>query len=240
MGPVEAGIPRTTPASPAPASRRWQALQQASKASPSSTVLGRSTVSPDRGAASFLRDLRAGRGEVFLLGRELLFALHELAVPTDLGIERRLLVFEELHNLLLPHGDLGLPRGNVLHMGDRLGVTSSDVLVPPHERFEAFCEFLFARHQRVLLREHLLSRGIELLLPLGNRPLALLELFLAGPQPFLPADERVPLFRKRGPFLFEDPAIFLDFGGLILKGGLAPPSFRILGLQAFFHFLQCI
>src|SRR2546425_659296 len=52
MGPVEAGIPRTTPASPAPASRRWQALQQASKASPSSTVLGRSTVSPDRGAAS--------------------------------------------------------------------------------------------------------------------------------------------------------------------------------------------
>src|SRR5437879_12829405 len=125
-------------------------------------------------------------------------------------------------------------------MTARLVATSCDVLSPPHERFEAFFEFLLARHQRVVLREDLSSRGIELLLPVGDPPFALLELFLAGPQPFLPADERVPLFRERGPFLFEDPAIFLDFGGLILKGGLALPSVRILGLQAFFHFLQCI
>src|SRR5439155_445802 len=134
-----------------------------------------------------------------------------------------------LHNLLLPRGNLSLPRSDVLHMGDRLRVPSGDVLFPPHEGFEALGEFLLARHQRVLLREHLLSRRIEFLLPLGDPPLALLELFLAGPQPFLPADERVPLFRERGPFLFEDSAVFLDFGGLILKGRLALPSVRILG-----------
>src|SRR5881397_1438014 len=188
----------------------------------------------------FLGDLCACRGEVFLFGGEPLFAVHELAVPTDLRIERRLLVFEELHDLLLPRGNFGLPRGDVLHMADRLRVTARDVLFPPDEGFEALGKFLLARHERVLLGEHLLSRDIEFLLPVGDHPFALLELFLAGPQAFLAPDERVPLFRERGPFLFEDPAVFLDFGGLILKGRLAAPSVRVLGLQALFHFLQCI
>src|SRR5437667_1191825 len=125
-------------------------------------------------------------------------------------------------------------------MGVRPRVPPSEIFFPPQEAVEALREFLLARDERVLLREDLLSGGIELLLPVGDRLLALLEFFLAGPQAFLSADEGVPFLRQRGPLLFEDPAVFLDLGPLILEGCLALLSVRILGLQAFFHSLQCV
>src|SRR5207245_5288123 len=66
------------------------------------------------------RDFRAGCREVLFLGRELPLALHELPVPTDLRIERRLLVLEELDNLLLPRADLRLTPCPGVRARDRL------------------------------------------------------------------------------------------------------------------------
>src|SRR5207247_10704885 len=146
----------------------------------------------------FFRDFRAGGGEVVFLDGEFLLPFHELAGPTNLRIEARLLVFEELHDLLLPRGDLGLPRRDVLYMGDPLGFPPSETFFPPYEGLEALREFLLAGDERVLLREDLLSGGIELLLPVGDRLLALLEFSLACPHRFLSRHARPPLPPPKG------------------------------------------
>src|SRR5881397_1468129 len=186
------------------------------------------------------RDFRAGCGEVLLLGGELPLALHELPVPTNLRIERRLLVFEELDNLFLPRGNLGLARCDVLRVRDRLRVAPREFLFPPHEGVEALRELLLAGDERVLFGEHLLSRRVEFLLPVRDAPFTLLELLLAGAHSFLPTDERIPLVLEGRPLLIEDPPVFLDLGPLFLERGLALSELRVPGLQVFFQLFQCV
>src|SRR5712691_6561359 len=186
------------------------------------------------------RDFRAGCREVLFLGRELPLALHEFPVPTDLRLERRLLVFEELDDLLLPRGDLGLARRDVFRVRDRLRVAPRDLLFPSHERRESLREFLLASDERVLFGEHLLSRGAEFLFPVGDGPFTLLEFLLAGAHPFLAADERIPLIREGRSLLIEDPPVFLDLGPLFLERGLALSELRVPGLQVFFELFQCV
>src|SRR2546428_140450 len=162
------------------------------------------------------------------------------ALPTDLRTERRLLIFEELDDLLLPRGDLGLARRDVFRVRDRFRVAPTNLLVPPHEGVEAFREFLLPGDERVLFGEHLLSRDLEFLLPVRDRPFTLLQFLLAGAHSFLPADERIPLVREGGPLLVEDSPVFLDLGPVFLERGLALSELRVPGLQAFFELFQCV
>src|SRR3989441_1154641 len=186
------------------------------------------------------RYFRAVCREVLFLGRELPFAVHELPVPTDLRIERRLLIFEELDDLLLPRGDLGLTRCDVFRVRDRFRVAPANLLFPPHEGIEALREFLLAGDERVLFGEHLLSRRVELLFPVDDGPFTLLELLLAGAHSFLPAVERIPLLREGRPLLIEAPPVFPDLGPLFLERGLALSELRVPGLQVFFEPFQCV
>src|SRR5207247_5728078 len=165
----------------------------------------------------FLRDLPSRGGDVLLFRRESLLAVHELPVPSDLRLEGGLLLFEELHDLLLPRNDLGLPRRDVLRVDGPARVAPAGLLLALHERLQAFRKFLLARDELVLLREDALPRRLELLFALIDRPLFLLELLLSRAEAFLPSDDRVPLFRNGGTLLSEGATVLLDLGGLFLE-----------------------
>src|SRR6266540_1504886 len=188
----------------------------------------------------FLRDLPSGGCDVVLFRRESLLAVHEFAVPSDLRLEGRLLLFKELHDLLLPRRDLGLPSRYIPRVNVRVRVATGGVLLALHERLEAFREFLLARDELVLLREDALPRRLELLFALINRPFLLLELLLSCAQAFLASDDRVPLLRDGGALLFEGATVPLDLGRLLLERGVPLSELLVLGLQAFCEFLQCV
>src|SRR3990170_3994452 len=176
-------------------------------------LVGQDLLLPLKESARFFRDLRPRRGEVLLLRSQLPLAVHKLAVPGDLGLEGRLLLFEERDDLFLPRRDLVLAGGDLLHVDRGVCVPASEFLLAPYEAVEALREFLFSSEDLVLLLQDPLLGGFELGLLLLDDPFVLLELLLPGAKALLPADEGVPLIHEGGPFLLESAAVLFQFGG---------------------------
>src|SRR5437867_3445669 len=177
-------------------------------------------------------------GLLFL--RESLLAGNQVLSPLDLIVERRLLVVEKFDDVLLPGGDLAPPGRELLARGREFGVATVEVLLALHERLHAAGDLLLSLQELLFLREGPLLGSLELLLPLCDRPVLLLEVLLPRAEPLLSADEGVALLRHGGPLLLEALPLPLELLASLLEARLALREFLLLDLQGLLRLAQKI
>src|SRR5213594_745286 len=195
---------------------------------------------PLREPPLIVRHLASQGSDGLLFLRESLLAGNQVLSPLDLIVERRLLVVEKFDDVLLPGGDLAPPGRELLARGREFGVATLEVLLALHERLHAAGDLLLSLQELLFLREGPLLGSLELLLPLCDRPVLLLEVLLPRAEPLLSADEGVALLRHGGPLLLEALPLPLELLASLLEARLALREFLLLDLQGLLRLAQKI
>src|SRR2546428_873520 len=199
---------------------------------------GEESLLPLREPPLILRDLRLRGCDGVLLLREPLLPAQQLGPPLNLGFDCGLLLAQELEDVLLSRGDLPLAGGDLLAGRGDLRVPAVELFLPFHEGLHPAGHILLPPEDVLLLREGLLLRGLELLLPLREAPVLLLELLLPGPHPLLPPDEAVPLLREGGALLLQGLAVRVELPLRLREVGLPLREVLLLRLEGLLRLPQ--